>query len=251
MVAYGLLESDARGPERIFFSDQSGRTARFPDLQCALKANASIFTLNSFSGNGAVVGGDIAITGTDRKRWNIVNDANSVSRFALMGVVEAAGEETEVVGYIPENTRLGITSGVPFYEDGNWTPKVADASTGGNEATISGQQFGRYVRIGNQVTVWMSVANIDKTGLTGVNDVWITGLPFTSTSNGADFFSGALVSDDLTFSGDSPIPYLQSSAGGFRLAENVSASSKDFITVNDLNATSTNLRVTLTYATSE
>jgi hypothetical protein len=70
------------------------------------------------------------------------------------------------------------------YEEGTWTPVVADASSGGN--TSASVFSGDYTKVGNLVFVNCSLANIDTTGLTAGNDLYIQGLPF-SPKSGAPF----------------------------------------------------------------
>jgi hypothetical protein len=77
-----------------------------------------------------------------------------------------------------------------WYEEGTFTPSVADAATGGNVGTIGGS--GYYTRIGRQVTVhFITNTNINTTGMTAGNAVYFLGMPFVplvSASSGA-FYS--------------------------------------------------------------
>lgn len=66
------------------------------------------------------------------------------------------------------------------YEEGTWTPVVADAVSGGNVATAS--VSGIYTKIGRTVLVQFSIASINTTGMTGTNGVVIRGLPYTIKS---------------------------------------------------------------------
>ena len=63
------------------------------------------------------------------------------------------------------------------YEEGTFTPYVWDADTGGNQSATAGT--GYYTKIGNLVTVFIQIANIDTTGLTAGNVAYIRALPFT------------------------------------------------------------------------
>ena len=66
------------------------------------------------------------------------------------------------------------------YEEGTWTPSIADASSGGNENALSGTF--NYTKIGNTVHLWGLASNFSTAGLTAGNNVYVTGLPFTSGS---------------------------------------------------------------------
>jgi hypothetical protein len=74
---------------------------------------------------------------------------------------------------------LGQSLNFDYYNGGNWTPVVADAASGGNVATL-GSSLGVYQRFGLTVHVTGWMGNIDTTGLTAGNDLYIRGLPFVS-----------------------------------------------------------------------
>jgi hypothetical protein len=105
------------------------------------------------------------------------------------------------------------------YEEGNWTPTVGDASSGGNQATTA-TAVGRYTKIGRLVTVQWEVTDINTTGLTAGNAVYIRGLPFASSSATTQFGTTAVTG--VTFSGylspgifnGSSFPIYSSSSGG-------------------------------------
>jgi hypothetical protein len=84
------------------------------------------------------------------------------------------------------------------YEEGTWTPVFADASTGGNVATV-GAATGTYTKVGNLVTVGCNLTDIDITGMTSSNAIYIRGLPFTVGST--QIRSGSAFLDRVTFSG--------------------------------------------------
>ena len=86
------------------------------------------------------------------------------------------------------------------YEEGTFTPVIADASTGGN--TGSGTVVGLYTRIGRVVNFTMIAQYIDTSGMTAGNVLYFRGLPFTSSSAISGFPQSALIST-LTFSDDS------------------------------------------------
>lgn len=64
------------------------------------------------------------------------------------------------------------------YEEGTFTPEVADSATGGNQAA-AGTFTGYYTKIGNLVHYGIILENIDTTGMTGAADLYIRALPFT------------------------------------------------------------------------
>ena len=64
-----------------------------------------------------------------------------------------------------------------WYEEGTWTPVVKDAAAG-NAATAAASG-GYYTKIGQMVYYTIRLININTTGLTAINQIFITGLPFT------------------------------------------------------------------------
>ena len=90
---------------------------------------------------------------------------------------------TAATGYnFTANTpAAGMTSQLlNWYEEGTFTPAVADADSGGNTAT--GTFEGRYTRIGRIVHFTIDLTNINTTGMTAGNTLVIRGLPFTASS---------------------------------------------------------------------
>ena len=81
------------------------------------------------------------------------------------------------------------------YEEGTWTPVIADANTGGNvgSATVS---YANYTKVGNKVTVAAQLLDIITTGMTAANILFVRGLPFLSTTQIA---YGACLPDNVTF----------------------------------------------------
>jgi hypothetical protein len=65
------------------------------------------------------------------------------------------------------------------YEEGTWTPVLADADTGGNTFTHAVQN-GLYTKVGNVVTVYFRVTWTSKESASGV--MRLRGFPFTSKS---------------------------------------------------------------------
>ena len=87
--------------------------------------------------------------------------------------------------YLSEGVALGGTAAqnkLDYYEEGTIDAKLADAASGGNEATVTTTQA-YYTRIGQLVTCHIRFAAIDTTGMTAGNQLFITGLPFNNRGN--------------------------------------------------------------------
>jgi hypothetical protein len=83
--------------------------------------------------------------------------------------------------YLSQGVVFGTTGGsvssktLDDYEEGTWTPVLADAATAGNTATMTAD--GRYTKIGRLITVECRMLDIDTTGMTAGNNIFIRGLP--------------------------------------------------------------------------
>ena len=77
----------------------------------------------------------------------------------------------------------GSANTLDDYEEGTWTPEVADAATGGNTGTFASGYSHKYIKIGHLVMVTFSLFNINTSGMTGANTLFIRGLPFNGSSS--------------------------------------------------------------------
>jgi len=135
----------------------------------------------------------------------------------------------------------GAANKLDDYEEGTWTPIFADASTGGNVATV-GSVGGTYTKVGNLVTVGCNLSDIDITGLTGSNAIYIRGLPFATGST--QIKSGSAFLDRVTFSG-----YVTAYASGsvVLLFSTSSGASDAALPVSSINSTGSDVFFTLQY----
>lgn len=135
------------------------------------------------------------------------------------------------------------------YEEGTWTPVIADASTGGNTGTAS-SVAGVYRKIGNLVHINGTLVNIDTTGMTAGNSLYIRGFPYTTLSNATlASFSGVVYANNLTISTGGTLIVDADDAGTWCILRVVySAASADTITVSDVSSGVTDLRFSITYA---
>jgi hypothetical protein len=152
--------------------------------------------------------------------------------------------------YLSGGVYLGGTTSdnlLDDYEIGTWTGKVADAASGGNESPSS--VYGTYTKIGRVVYVQFNVSNIDTTGLTAGNDVYITGLPFAtrSVTGNAKFTATAHISI-VTFSG-TPFLNADESATVLRIGENNSGAGVDYVTMSELSSGASDIHGNLCYET--
>jgi len=155
--------------------------------------------------------------------------------------------------YLSGGVVFGTTGGsvssktLDDYEEGTWTVTVADAASGGNES--SSAVSGTYTKVGKMVYVQFNLSNIDTTGLTAGNDVYITGLPFATASvTGTAKYTGTAQLSVVTFSGT---PFLSAveSATVLRIVENISGAGVDFVVVSQLASAASDIHGNLVYQT--
>jgi hypothetical protein len=174
--------------------------------------------------------------------------------------IEAAGDVTISTGNVVMATSgKGIdfsatTSGsgtmtselLNDYEEGTWTPVIADATTGGNVGTVT-INSATYTKIGRQVSIQCDLRSITTTGMTGANNLFIRGLPFTSVKGGNGSFytyrvgrNASTVSSAVTVEHNVSLLYLS-------LFTASSANTNLSILVSDITSGTSELALSVTY----
>ena len=130
-------------------------------------ASSSNITLDS--SNNAVVAGTLGCTGdlTVTSGNLVLSSGNGID---FSAADNAGGMTSELLD---------------DYEEGTWTPELADANTGGNTVTHEVQN-GLYTKVGNVVTVYFRVTWTSKASASGT--VRLRGLPFTAKSNSGQYY---------------------------------------------------------------
>jgi hypothetical protein len=132
------------------------------------------------------------------------------------------------------------------YEEGTWTPVLSDAASGGNNSPTAATSA-IYTKVGRLVTVQCFIVNIDTTGMTGGNDLFITGFPFTAASlASSSFFVGSIIMQVTAFSGNLA-PFILDNTTYGRIAETQTGAIADFTTVADLTSAQADFYLTITY----
>lgn len=179
-------------------------------------------------------------TAADRMIYTTAHDTyavatlTSAARSILDDASVGAIRTTLGVGTADTPTFAAINLGdtnLSDYAESTWTPVVADAASGGNTAT--GTFTGVYTRIGREVRGYCSLVNIDTTGMTSGNDLFIRGLPFTVGT--IAYCGGSPILRFVTFAG-TPVVQLETGTTYFRVAEVTSAANTDFITVGEVSS---------------
>lgn len=91
-----------------------------------------------------------------------------------------------------------LTQQAPSYGAGTFVPTIFDASTGGNQATVS-TTYGRYRKIGDIVYLTIGFSGINTSGMNANNTVYVRGLPFTAYDSGTPnlIWAGSVITGDV------------------------------------------------------
>ena len=148
---------------------------------------------------------------------------------------------TAINGYDANNT-------LDDYEEGSFTPVIADAASGGNVASGYGNQRGFYTKVGRLVTCLFDITNIATVGMTSTNDIYIRDLPFTAASHaGAPQFTAPVIGGGTMTSALSLYAALQDNGSAVRLINSNQTSISAFLGVSNINSGATDLRFSITY----
>lgn len=139
------------------------------------------------------------------------------------------------------------------YEQGTWTPVLADATSGGNVG-IPSTAVGYYRKVGNIVTAWGTYNNGDITtnGLSGT--LYIQGLPYASSLNAnMAAFTGSIYFNALTWTNTTSYWVCEvadnSSYIGIRQCYSQSTGSSASMSTGNYNHNHTDMRFTVVYPT--
>ena len=132
------------------------------------------------------------------------------------------------------------------YEEGTWTPVVADASSGGNTGTCT-INSAKYTKIGRVVSVECDISAITTTGMTAGNALNIRGLPFVP-ANGANgnFYTYRVGRNASTVSSSVYAPGSVTTLQFYLYSTN-SATTDIRIIVSDIVSTTSQIVVSVTY----
>ena len=134
-----------------------------------------------------------------------------------------------------------------------FTPVLADASTGGNEsATVL---KGQYTKHGSIVHMQISGVDISTVGMTGANDMFITGIPFTAYDRyaGAVFqpYAGSVELGFFTIVSGFITPYINPGENWIKFVESQTGAALDPVTVSQITTGTADFSMNLTFQTNE
>tara|TARA_B100001248_G_scaffold136665_1_gene102616 strand:+ start:1714 stop:2367 length:654 start_codon:yes stop_codon:yes gene_type:complete len=133
------------------------------------------------------------------------------------------------------------------YEEGSFTPVVADNASGGN--TASGTFQGQYIKVGKQVQIYCTLLNINTSGMTSSNSIHVRGLPFTADLLSSSYLygTGVVETDRITFE-NYVTAKIQNGNALFTLRDNDVNVADSSIKISDVNASGgSDISITLSY----
>jgi hypothetical protein len=181
-----------------------------------------------------------AITAKASTSTSVHSGPNTISNYSRgNGKAALVRESGAIVSWLDDtlglripSVTLGTGSALSHYQEGTWSAsaEIADAATGGNVSSTTGTAT--FTRIGRLVFFNVRFVNVDTTGLTAGDQLYIRGLPFAC--NAASFSNyGNVILNNVSFSGDLGIS-ITPSGTTFRISRTVSGSASGFVLVSDI-----------------
>ena len=157
--------------------------------------------------------------------------------------------------YLSGGVYLGGTGSANLlddYEEGTWTPIIADSSSGGNTASSYTTNLGFYTKIGRQVTVHCTLTNINTTGMTSSNGVYVQGLPFSHSTTSGRNCTGAMRCDRVNVASDcfGVVALISAGSSTAQIFQNRDNLEDEILQVSALVSGQVDLFFTLTYEAS-
>jgi hypothetical protein len=211
-LSVGLAAGSAAAPS-LYFTGDSNNGIYSPSAD-----NLSITTNGTerirFDSTGQIEA--VSLGSASAPTWSYTGDPNT-GTFSpgadTWGVSTGGSERLRVdssgralVGLTSANANGGIlqlSSGITFpatqsastdpntlddYEEGTWTPALADAASGGNEFTYSTQE-GQYTKVGNVVTCFWRITWTGKGSAAAGNTLIFRGFPFSVKNNTGQYYN--------------------------------------------------------------
>jgi hypothetical protein len=140
------------------------------------------------------------------------------------------------------NADTAAANALDDYEEGTFTPEIADAITGGNTGT-AGAATGTYTKIGRLVNIIISLVNMNTSGMTAGNILHIRGLPFANSSQNAPL---SCYLDSFNFT-NFVTPRVAGSSSYFVLHDNVDSANDVLLLVSSVTSGTADIFINGTY----
>lgn len=208
------------------------------------------------NGSGAITiaasGGGTPGGSTTQVQYNNAGAFGGISGVTTDGTRMTASTTIGVGGATPSTSGAGITfpatqsastdaNTLDDYEEGSWTP-VFQATSGSIGATAYSSRFGFYTKIGNVVTIEMSVVMSNLGSWSSI--LYFSGVPFVASADIQHM--GALWIDFVTF-GDFAQARIGASESAIAFYKNFTGNSGDYVTVANCVTSAPAFRCSITY----
>jgi len=220
------------------------------DIAVFQKDGSTVGKIGVEAGDNFYIADNAGNSGLNFKGFVNPVGSNGETRDAAIDLGNSGGRFKDL--YLSGGVYVGGTGSANYlddYEEGTWTPTISDASSGGNTATAYSVRSGKYVKVGNQITVNCYVTNFNTTGMTSSNGIYIQGFPFatdSSTQMTAAVYNTRSSNGGYT---GGPIAYMSPSTTfcSFRIFINDKAQNTYLMQVGDNTSTVSDFIFTATY----
>ena len=201
-----------------------------------IRSNATTDTSYIMFADGT--SGDARYRGYFQYTHNSPEFMNIVSKgYTRFYTGDPSGERVRILssGGITFNGDTAAANALDDYEEGTWTPSIGTGTVNAQAA--------RYVKIGQQVTVWGYLQSFsDRSTASAIN---ISGLPFTSASD--NYASGATFHRYINANGDMVTAYIPVSTSTMTFYSSVKNSNYVNVLHSHLSSTSAVIFFTISY----
>lgn len=166
-----------------------------------------------------------------------------VTGTARINTVDYEGSTSTLVNaYDVQKNGLTVWSDTKLTD---YTPTVSDAETGGNVATIEFNRCG-HINIGPLTQVTYELVNIDTTGMTGTNEIWID-IPYETNAGAANKFTGGSCMVHYCNYPYPVTPAIRNGDRSLRLGRSMTDGFAEYMTVDQLISGQANIILTIMY----
>lgn len=202
----------------------------------------------------------ISNSGPNGDDWQIVSAGNSndaISSRSLLfknmdtGIVGPQIRSDGIINLSAHGAFFGATGDANLlddYEQGIFTPVIADAIIGGNVGTATTSE-GFYTKVGRLVTAHIGISNVGTVGLTPTNNFHIRGLPFVSHPDNESRSVGPVAGRDVTLNGVHTVAFMEPNAAALTLLQIFSAAGWSQVPVSGVQNGNADFFITISYIT--
>jgi len=216
---------------QILFADQ------------ATTATSAITAYNSAFGSGKNYALGFTTNGSER---GLIDSSGNFHLATGNVVMTTSGKGIDFSANTPDGSGTVGSEVLSDYEEGTWTPVVADARSGGIVGTCT-IVSATYTKIGRQVSVEFYIQAIGTAGMTAGNNLTIRGFPFSAAIQAqGSFYTYRIGRNAATVSSSAFVPAGFSVVEFFTFSTN-SATTDVRILVSDVVSGQSEIRMSVTY----